>query len=275
MTRALVMFIGACLLSPTLFAQTDLVTTPPPNLVIPNYNSAAVGPFGGLEGAAYVARVEDPSAAWFNPAGLSRQTSAQISGSAGVYQRTQVSPEALPNQGGAIQQLPNFVGFAFVPREGVTVGAAFLATNAWNQETDAELLSSAGANQRRFAYSADSTFEQRVAAFGLGYRRTESLRVGAGLAFSIMKLRLVQSASDQVADGASLRSLLVSARASGSAIQLRGQGGVQYDRRLWRLGGAFRTPGLTVRETGSVVLDGLLAGQPGSLGASLFDPGAD
>jgi hypothetical protein len=53
--------------------------------VLSNYNSVAVGPFGGLEGFAFVARVGDPSAAWFNPAGLAREGTAQISGSAGVY----------------------------------------------------------------------------------------------------------------------------------------------------------------------------------------------
>src|SRR5262245_28992766 len=42
-------------------AQVDQVTTPPPNLVLSNYDSVPVGPFGGLEGSAYVARVGDPS----------------------------------------------------------------------------------------------------------------------------------------------------------------------------------------------------------------------
>src|SRR5262245_23071990 len=105
------LLLAVCVTSVDVWAQTDLVTTPPQNLVLNNYNSTSVGPYGGLEGSAYVARVADPSAAWFNPAGLARQASAQISGSAGVYQRTAVSPEALPNRGGSIQQLPNFVGF--------------------------------------------------------------------------------------------------------------------------------------------------------------------
>src|SRR5262245_208622 len=109
---ALIAFGG---LSKSAFAQAEQVVTPPQNLVLPNYNSVPVGPFGGLEGSAYAARVGDPSAAWFNPAGLARQDSPQISGSAGVYQRTSVTPEALPNTGGSVQQLPNYVGFTFKP----------------------------------------------------------------------------------------------------------------------------------------------------------------
>lgn len=90
----------------------------------------------------------------------------------------------------------------------------------------------------------------------------------------MMDLRLVQSASDRIADGSGLRSLLVAVRAAGSAIQLRSQAGVQYDKGPWRLGGAFRSPGATFRKSGSVMLDGVLASQPGSLGASIFDPDA-
>lgn len=46
-------------------AQTETaVVTPPPNVVLPNYAGVAAGPYGGLEGGAYVARANDPSAAW-------------------------------------------------------------------------------------------------------------------------------------------------------------------------------------------------------------------
>jgi hypothetical protein len=264
-----------CLRSAPAWAQEAAITTAPPNLVISNYNSASVGPYGGLEGTAYVARVEDPSAAWFNPAGLARQSAPQISGSAGVYQRTLVAPSALPNQGGSIQQLPNFVGFTFAPREGLTAGASFLSTNSWNQETDSELLTSAPGLDQRFAYSADSEFEQRLLAIAVGYHKPGPWRFGGGFAFSLMSLRLVQSASDRIADASGLHSLLVSARASGSSLQIRGQGGVQYDRGIWRLGGAVRSPGLSIHKSGSVILDGLLDEQSASLGASLFDPEAD
>jgi hypothetical protein len=268
--RAAALLATLCLSSTNAWAQQALVATPPPNLVIGNYNSASVGPYGGLEGTAYVARIDDPSAAWFNPAGLVRQASAQISGSAGVYQHTLVAPSALQSEGGSIQQLPNFVGFTFVPRERYTVGVALLSTNTWVQETDAELISPSA----RLAYSADSRYGLRIAAFGIGYQRSASLRVGAGFAFSFMDLRLVQSASDRIADATGLRSLLVSARASGSALQLRAQGGVQYDAGRWRFGGAIRSPGLTIYRSGSVFLDGVYSDGTGSSGASLFDDDA-
>jgi len=78
--RVVVLTVAAALASTMALAQEELVTTPPPNLVVSNYNSTSVGPYGGLERTAYVARVDDPSAAWFNPAGLARQASASIGG---------------------------------------------------------------------------------------------------------------------------------------------------------------------------------------------------
>jgi len=272
-TRALCVVI--CLASAPAAAQVEQVVTPPPNIVLSNYSGVPIGPFGGLEGAAYVARVGDPSATWFNPAGLTRENSAQISGSAGVYQQTSVSPQALPNSGGSNQQLPNFVGFTYVVSPRLALGAAILTTNAWNQETASELITPVAVGQRRFAYSADSDYEQRVLTMGAGYHGQSPWRYGGGLAISVMSLRLVQTVSDRLADSTGLRSLLVTARADASAIQLRGQGGAQYDAQKFRFGGAIRTPGLTVHRTGLVSLDGLLDAGASSLGASVFDADAE
>ncbi len=258
----------------SLAQSVDQVASAPPNLVLGNYDSVPVGPFGGLEGSAYGARVGDPSAAWFNPAGLSRQTTAQISGSGGVYQQISVSPQALPNNGGSAQQLPNFVGLTFNVRAGLTAGAAFLTSTAWTQVTDSELITPRPTGQERFAFSADSKFTRRVAAFGAGYHGGGAWRVGGGLAFSIMDLRLVQSVSDRLATDSGLSTLLVTARASGSAVQLRTQAGLQYDTPRLRFGAAVRSPGLSMFDGGTVTLDGTLDVGTAALGASVFDPDA-
>jgi hypothetical protein len=274
MTKTTSMLTLALLVSMPAAAQVDQVITPSPNVVLNNYDTVPVGPYGGLESSAYIARVGDPSAAWFNPAGLTREATSQISGSAGVYQLTSVSPQALQNQGGSTQQLPNFVGFTFTPRQGLAMGAALLTTNSWTQVTNAELFATVAPSQQRFAYSADSTFERRVMAAGVGYHADGPWRFGGGLAFSLMNLRMVQSASDRIADNTGLRSVLVSSRVEGSAVQLRLQAGAQYDLSRWRIGAAMRTPGATIFKSGVVALDGLLDAGASSQGASLFDPEA-
>jgi hypothetical protein len=254
--------------------SVDQVATVPPNVVLSNYDNVPVGPFGGLEGSAYVARVGDPSAAWLNPAALSSQTGVQISGSAGVFQWTAVSPQALPNGGGARRQLPSAVGFTAPVRGGLTAGATFMTTNSWAQEVDSELITPLSNGSERVGYSADSDFSRRIAAAGLGYRRDGPWRVGAGVAFSLVDLRLVQGISDRIADATGLQTLLVAARASGSALQVRAQGGVQYDTPHIRYGASIRTPGRTIRRAGTVTLDGTLDMGRAALGATLFDGNA-
>ena len=270
-----ILLMLALTLSAATAAAQDTVLTTPQNLVLNNYDSVPVGPFGGLEGSAYVARVGDPSAAWFNPAGLARSDSAQISGSAGVYQFTSITPQALPNQGGSLQQLPNFVGFTVSPRKGYTFGAALVTTNSWVQETDSQIISTTtGGQQQRFAYSADSDFERRVAAFGVGYQGSGHWRYGGGFAISLMSLRLVASASDRIATSTGLQSLQVNGRTGASAVQLRLQGGAQYDLDNWRFGFAMKTPGATFIKSSNVAFDGNIDRGASSQGASVFDADA-
>jgi hypothetical protein len=134
--------------------QDATLVTPPPNVVLPNPNGEPLGPYGGLEAGAYVARVGDPSATWFNPAGLSRATTTEISGSAGFYQVTTVSPTALPNRGGSVQQVPSIFGFSVQFRDNWTVGFALPTNISWTQETDAQLVHGTAQQRERFGYSS-------------------------------------------------------------------------------------------------------------------------
>src|SRR3954470_8722476 len=119
------------------FAQASreaAVSSPPPNIIVPNYNGIPTGPLGGLEGSAHIARAGDTSAPWFNPAGLS-QAGTQLSGSVGNYQFTTVTPKRLPDSGGSTQHLPNLVG-GTAKFKGFTVGFALITTISWNTGLD-------------------------------------------------------------------------------------------------------------------------------------------
>jgi hypothetical protein len=256
-------------------AQTDAVATFPPNIVIPNYNSVPAGPFGGLEASAYAARAEDPSAAWFNPAGLSRATGAQITGSAGLYQFTTVSPQSFQNTGGSVQHVPNLVGFT-IKAGRLTMGAVLLTTISWVQETDVQTIGTMPTqNPERFAYSADSNFTNQVFAVSAGYDNGKAWRVGGGLAASYTSLRLVQTVSDRINEPTGLRTLLVSSRVTGSTLQFRPILGLQVDAspRI-RVGGTIRTSGFAIVKSGSAILDGTENAASTTIGASLSDPSA-
>jgi hypothetical protein len=261
--------------SEPLVAQTTPVTTPPPNIVLPNYLGVSAGPYGGLESSASVARASDPSAAWFNPAGLSRATGAEITGSAGLYQFTTVSPQDLDQTGGSTQQLPNLVGFTVKVGASWTAGLALVTTNSWTQTTDVERIVQSNPNQQRFSYSADSEFSRRVGAMSVGYTRGGPWRLGAGLAVSFTSLKMVGTASDRNVDASLLRTVIVSSRTTGSTMQIRPLFGAQFDAGAhWRAGLLLRTPGFALYRNGSIVLDGTLDSGDQAVGASIFDPGA-
>jgi hypothetical protein len=271
--RLLVALVNAGLL---LFAvhpvcAQDPLVTPPPNVVIANSNGVPVGPFGGLEGGAYVARVDDPSAAWFNPAGLSRAQTAQITGSAGLYQFTSVAPASLPNPGGALEQIPNLVGFSMRAFQDCALGFAIVTSNSWSQETDSELILGSAAAGERFGYSADAEFTRRNLNLGGGCQRGK-LRWGAGAVFSVTNLRLVDTVSDRVSSNTGLRTLLLTSRKSGSNLQLRPVLGVQYDPSAgFRVGFVMRTPAATLYRSGQYASDGTLHVGSATAGLSIFD----
>ena len=257
-------------------AQTEPFTAAPPNIIIPNYNGVPAGPLGGLEGSAYVARATDTSAPWLNPAGLTK-AGTQISGSAGTYKLTTVSPSFLPNDGGSTQQVPNLVG-ATAKLGRFTVGFALVTSVSWGQGTDTDDVSTnPEGNPERFAFSADSMMNQRVAAAAIAYdmgkkmvcgwrtgdHRRPGIRTGT------------QVISDRIKDATALHTLLISSRSGGSSSQLRAIVGVQAEPTpAIRIGAMTVTAGLTFSRSGEVTLDSTLDGAVSSLGASIFDPSA-
>jgi hypothetical protein len=255
-------------------AQAEPITTAPPNIIIPNYNGVPAGPLGGLEGSAYVARATDTSAPWLNPAGLTK-AGTQISGSAGTYKLTTVSPGFLPSDGGSTQQVPNLVG-ATAKLGRFTVGFALVTSVSWGQGTDTDdVFTNPEGNPERYAFSADSSMNQRVAAAAIAYDLGKTWHVGGGLAVTDTGFRSTQVISDRIKDAHTLNTLLISSRTGGSSSQLRAIVGVQAEpTSAIRVGAMIRTPGIQFGQGGEVTLDSTLDGSALSIGASIFDPSA-
>jgi hypothetical protein len=258
------------------FAQAPDVLTSPPNIVVPNYEGIPVGPFAGLEASAYVARTNDPSAAWFNPAGLSRAKGAQISGSAGLYQYTKLSPAISPGAGSSVEHVPNLVGFTMQAGKKLTLGTAILTPVSWSQTTNLEVFVPSGPNLERLAYNANSDFSRRVVAASAGYESDKKWRAGGGLTFMYTSLTMAQSTSDRIAEPTGLRTLLVSSEIRGSDLKVGAVGGIQVDLNPhMRVGGVIRTNGFSIYRSGTAVLDGTDKNGAASEGASFFDPSAE
>jgi len=260
--------------SATALAQDLPITSAPPNIIVPNYNGVPTGPLGGLEGSAYVARATDTSAPWFNPAGLTR-AGTQISGSAGTYKVTTVSPQFLATNGGSTQQVPNLVG-ATAKLGKFTVGFTLLTTISWAQGTDTdEVFTNEDGNAERFAFSADSAMNQRVSGGAIGYDIGKKWRLGAGLAIVQTSVRSAQIISDRIKYPQTIETLLISSRTGGSSDSIRAIVGVQFEPTpAVQIGGVIRTTGLQYGRSGSVTLDSTLDGTVQSIGASIFNPEA-
>jgi hypothetical protein len=268
------MAVTLLVVSTKTFAQDTAITSPPPNLIVPNYNGVPSGPLGGLEGSAYIARAADTSAPWFNPAGLSR-AGTQISGSAGTYKLTTLTPGFLATTGGSTEQIPNLAGATAKWRK-FTFGFALLTTISWSQGTDTdEIFTNPEGNPERLAFSADSGLHQRVSAVAVGYDLGHKWRVGGGLALVETGMRSDQIISDRIKDARGLHTLLISSRAGGSTEFIRAIVGAQIEPIPGiQFGGVFRTRGILWGRNGSFTLDSTLDGAPASVGASIFDQAA-
>ncbi len=55
-------------------------------LILTNYNRHPVGELAGMQGGAVTARVSDPSAPWYNPAGLAGVSGSTVSANATIYE---------------------------------------------------------------------------------------------------------------------------------------------------------------------------------------------
>jgi hypothetical protein len=253
--RVLGFAAAVCVLLASPVGAQD-ITSPQFTLTLPNYYMTPIGQVGGLEGGAFVARTNDSSANWYNPAGLALAQKSSVSSSAGSYQLLSLVPKDLQSDdsGGSSQQVPALVGVVvkkIFGNEHLTAGFAGVRTNSWEQQTDALIDDSLGNPGRLLAYSADSQFRRTEVSVGLGYEDGGPWRFGATLAGANTTLRAVGTVADQHLEPFELDALVASQRMSGSITQLRATAGAQYQATPEVLLGAMvRSPGLTLFRSG-------------------------
>lgn len=271
----LLALVGMALGAGALHAQDEL-SPPPLNIILPNYETLPVGQIGGLEGGAYVARVNDATSNWYNPAGLTLAKTSSISSSAGTYQLLSLVPEALPEAGNSVQQVPALVGVVVKKLFGndqLTAGFALVRTNAWDQETDAQLDQLDRPLPNVLTYSSDSEFWQTDASAAVGWDPEGPWRFGGALATTFTTLRAVEAISNRALSETGTENVFAAGRASGSVTHTRLTAGAQYDASdSWRLGAIIRSPGLRLFRSGNYNLDILVTEGPESTSLVFFDP---
>src|SRR5262245_7429294 len=270
-------FLG---LGVNLLAQNPNPIIQPPGftLTLPNYLMTPIGQVGGLEGGAFVARANDASSNWYNPAGLALAHESSVSSSAGSYQLLSVIPKDLQSEdsGGSSQQVPALVGVVvkrLFPDKRWTLGFSAVRTNSWQQETDAQIDELALPSSRLLSYSAASQFRRNEFSLGMGFGDQGPWRFGAATSIANTTVSAVGSLGDQVVTPTGLDAALADRRVSGNITQLRLTGGVQYQATPEILLGALvRTPGLRLFRSGEFGLDAVAHSGDATASLSFFDP---
>ena len=256
-------------------AQTGLVT-PPPNVLLPNANGVPPGQTANLEGGAYVARADDSSSNWYNPAGLARASTSSVSATGGAYQGTTVTMSAFPDQGGSFTHLPAVVGAVFKPRRDAsawTFGFSVIQFNFWDSSIATQLVTETPSRER-FGYTAASQFSRIEGSLGAAHD-SSGWRYGFALAAEFTSLEKDQTASDILQTQTGASSLVASSHAAGEAGHLRLTAGVQRDvSKEWKLGAAVRLPGVSVYSSGTATIDGVAAAGSPNATVFLFAPEA-
>jgi hypothetical protein len=229
----------------------------PPNVIIPNNYSLPIGQIGGLEGNAYTARAADPTALWFNPAGIAGANISTVSASTGSFRVLTVSPQLLEGSGHSLDQLPAAVGLVQKQPfhwEAWTLGVAIVRTAAWSQSTDGVVTSPLPS--QFITLSADASFNRTTFALTMGRAAGKQWRLGGGLLFDVLSLRTVQSLTFRNQTEAYLRTFLDSYRATGSQVSMRLGLGAQLDlSEHVTLGAVLRTPGVRMLSSGAFNID--------------------
>ena len=229
----------------------------PPNVIIPNNYSLPIGQIGGLEGNAYTARAADPTALWFNPAGIAGANISTVSASTGSFRVLTVSPQLLEGSGHSLDQLPAAVGLVQKKPfhwEAWTLGVAIVRTAAWSQSTDGVVTSPVPSQY--ITLSADASFNRTTFALTVGREAGKQWRLGGGLLFDVLNLRSVQSLTFRDQTDTYIRTFLDSYRATGSQVELRLGLGAQVDlSKHITLGAVLRTPGVRLLSSGTFNID--------------------
>ena len=275
----LVTLVAAAPASGQTPASLPQAAVAPPNVILPNYSTVAVGEIGSLEGNAYLARAGDSSAAYYNPAGMTLATKTSVSGSGGSFQTASVTPETLQKSGGSFRHIPTMTSFTLKELFGSTNWAGGLSLsliNSWGQSVDGQRSMSSGTASERIMYSSRGEMSAWMANAGVGYTNGGKWRVGATIDGQLTEFTRNEALSSQYLTGSALNATVMQAHADAWTWHFRLSAGVQYDVRPgFRVAATMRTPGLQVLSSGSFNHEGMSNAGTTTVTASFFDPEPD
>jgi len=208
----------------------------PGSLILVNYDRMSIGDKQGLEAGAYVARTDDGTANWFNPAGLSRSEKRACNDAGTAYEWSSISLEGLgeKNSGTRLSTIATYLGAAIgdpvISSDKWRLGFSITTPIAWAPGVlDPTFERQTAAGSEVIGYYSELDFTEIIPAVAAGYAPGGPIRLGFSMGGSITNLKQLQATSFRSASSSSAITGGRNFVTDGSAIALLIGGGMQYD----------------------------------------------
>ncbi|MGZ6081045.1 MAG: OmpP1/FadL family transporter [Myxococcaceae bacterium] len=270
-------------LSGTAHAQVQVQPQPadfliPPTLLLPNYDRIYPGLTESLEGGAYIARARSAPALFYNPAGIATVERTVLNASAQGYEATVLGGSGFAHTSpiSSFTTIPSFVGVVLgkevIDWDNVRLGFSVSNPVSWDQAAAAGTAPQQG---QRVSYSVHSSFKTLVPGASIGWAATPALRFGGSIEFPYTTISDTGQLSGAITSTTTSQGALATLAASGSTLQIRGVGSLQWQANDWlELGFIVRTPGLSILKSGALQYEYLSSLNAGSRQVYFQDTGA-
>jgi len=225
----------------------------PTDFVLPNYDRIPLGQSEALEGGAFVARAEESLASWYNPAGISRNSTFIINASSAVFEWTKVTIDGFTVTPTSTTQnsLPAFFGIVAgsppLNTKDWRLAIAVSRPTYWSFTVDDSLASSSSTGNERLNDTSISSFTETYLAFAVSYASERHFHYGISLGLDFTSLSQDQTASDQLTTATTAENYLRTFRVNGTAINFIATLGTQWDLTDHiRMGAVVKTPGISL-----------------------------
>ena len=231
----------------------------PKALLFPNYDNVQVGKSQALEGGAYIARANDASANFYNPAGLvaAEKTSLNASSTGYVYSRLTSKASGTSLSTSKFDNVPGYFGAAieppFVDTRDWRLGFSVTRSVSWTPGGIDQTIAPTASDFDRVTFSTEASFTTLLYQLAAAWAPLKTLRLGAsgGLAQTSFSSRV--SLSGAASPEGQLGQFLSTLRANGTDYSIAFAVGAQWDVVAGlTIGAVVRPPGIHVANSSLV-----------------------
>jgi long-subunit fatty acid transport protein len=226
-------------------------------IVLPNYNTNPIGERAGLQGGAFLVRVNDVSATWYNPAGLVKAQRNSITGNASAFVSSEAKKDEA-DEGSTFVPVPSLLGSVGKLYPNLAWGFSVATPN--NLKISNEIRSTKDASvipATDYTYNErnDGLYSLTTPGIAIGTSLSENLRIGFGVRYYMFEVRNSRNILhfNTHTDNNDLGFVIAdSFDVQYSANSLRANFGLQYDiNENLSIGFMFRSPNIQMGGEGS------------------------